>query len=93
MRLFLSDNCPSILGPIQQDLIRSNDPRKNVSGNNYHNSMYDIPQRFHAKRARTESELNMCPEYVPYPITVGVMMGEYVQLYYVRVVYIRTLFL
>ena len=35
----------------------------------------------------------MCPEYVPYPITVGVMMGEYVQLYYVRVVYIRTLFL
>ena len=62
MRLFVSDNCSSIVGPIQQDLIRSNDPRKNVSGNNYHNSMYDIPQRFHAKRARTESELNMCPE-------------------------------
>ena len=62
MHLFPSKNYPSILGPIQQDLIRSNDPRKDVTGNNFHNHMYDIPQRFNAKRARTEQELNMCPE-------------------------------
>ena len=59
MRLFVSNNCPSILRPIQQELIHANDPTTNFLGNNYHNQMHDIPRRFHAKQARTESKLNV----------------------------------